>query len=71
MRIGRLTGLVLFPSVHDACFLILRHSGLEEVGFVAQGDAFHPVEGVLSIVYLSAIKRDEESVCHEFDIGAH
>lgn len=71
MRIVRLTGLVLFPSVHNACFLILRHAGFEEVRFVTERDAFHPVEGVGGVVDLSAVQGDKQSVRHEFDVRAH
>lgn len=55
MSIARFASLILLPTIHDACFLVLRYAGFEEVGFVGERDAFHPIKRVDGVVDFPAI----------------
>jgi hypothetical protein len=62
---------ILLRAVHDASFLVVTDTLLEEVGLSGKGDVLHEVEGVGGVVVLLVTKSNQETVSYEFNVLAH
>lgn len=61
----------LLCAGHDAGFLVISHTLLEEVGLSSKRDVIHKVEWVGSVVVLGESKSNQQPIRDEFDILAH
>jgi hypothetical protein len=63
--------VLLLCAGHDACFLVVTNSFLEEVGLASEGDILHEIEWVGDLVVLLVSESNQEAISDEFDILLH
>lgn len=63
--------VLLLCAGHDACFLVVTNSFLEEVGLASEGDILHEIEWVGDLVVLLISESNQEAISDKFDILLH